>query len=147
MGCPGVVAGLGAGHLPLLTAVWVYLALLLGPNRLGRRPLLLTAFPEDLSLGLGEVGRLAFTAFGMYAAGFTPVLAISLANPLRLLLDLGLFLLGVLVFFACLQGLHRQLLAARRHYLASCTRAPTNRFGPARWRPWASRRSSCRRPR
>ena len=117
MGCPGVVAGLGAGHLPLLTAVWVYLALLLGPNRLGRRPLLLTAFPEDLSLGLGEVGRLAFTAFGMYAAGFTPVLAISLANPLRLLLDLGLFLLGVLVFFACLQGLHRQLLAARRHYL------------------------------
>jgi hypothetical protein len=40
-----------------------------------------------------------------------------LADPLRLLLSLGLFLLGVLVFFAYLQGLHRQLLAARRHYL------------------------------
>jgi hypothetical protein len=42
---------------------------------------------------------------------------INLAYPLRLLLSLGLFLLGVGVFFGCLQGLHRQLLAARRHYL------------------------------
>jgi hypothetical protein len=50
-------------------------------------------------------------------AGFAPVLVINLANPLRLPLRLGLFLLGVLFFFACLQGLHRQLLAARRHYL------------------------------
>ena len=98
-------------NLPLLTAVWVYLALLLGLHRLGRRTLSLTAFPEDLSLGLGEVGRLAFTAFWIYGAGFAPVLVINFANPL------GLFLLGVGVFFACLQGLHRQLVAARRHYL------------------------------
>ena len=104
-------------NLALLTAVWVYLALLLGLYRLGRRTLPLTAFPQDLSLGLGEVGRLAFTAFWIYAAGFAPVLVVNLANPPRVLLSLGLFLLGVLAFFACLQGLHRQLLAARRHYL------------------------------
>jgi hypothetical protein len=104
-------------NLPLLTAVWVYLALLLGLHRLGRRTLSLTAFPEDLSLGLGEVGRLAFTAFWIYAAGFAPVLVVNLASPPRLLLSLGLFLLGVLAFFACLHGLHQQLLAARRHYL------------------------------
>jgi hypothetical protein len=104
-------------NLPLLTAVWVYLALLLGLNRLGRRTLSLTAFPDDLSLGMGEVGRVAFTAFWIYGAGFAPVLVINLAYPLRLLLSLGLFLLGVGVFFGCLQGLHRQLLAARRHYL------------------------------
>jgi hypothetical protein len=103
-------------NLPLLTAVWVYLALLLGLERLGRRTLSLTAFPEDLSLGLDEVGRLAFTAFWIYGAGFAPVLVINFAYPLRLLLSLGLFLLGVLVFFGCLQGLHQQLLAARRHY-------------------------------
>jgi hypothetical protein len=119
-------------NLPLLTAVWVYLALLLGLNRLGRRTLSLTAFPEDLSLGLGEVGRLAFTAFWMYAAGFAPVLAISLANPLRLLLDLGLFLLGVLVFFGCLEGLHRQLLAARRHYLAWAGQLYAQAYEPVR---------------
>jgi hypothetical protein len=45
------------------------------------------------------------------------VLVVNFANPLGLLLILGLFLLGVLVFFACQQGLHRQLVAARRHYL------------------------------
>jgi hypothetical protein len=104
-------------NLPLLTAVWVYLALLLGLARLGRRTLSLTAFPQDLSLGLGEVGRLAFTAFWIYGAGFAPVLLVNFANPIGLLLSLGLFLLGVLGFFGCLQGLHRQLLGARRHYL------------------------------
>jgi hypothetical protein len=103
--------------LPLLTAVWVYLALLLGLNRLGRRSLPLTSFPQDPSLGLGEVGRLAFTAFWIYGAGFAPVLVVNLAYPLRLLLSLGLFLLGVLVFFGCLQGLHRQLLTAPRNHL------------------------------
>jgi hypothetical protein len=104
-------------NLPLMTAVWAYLALLVGLNRLGRRTLSLTAFPQDLSLGLGEVGRLAFTAFWIYGAGFAPVLLVNFTNPIGLLLLLGLFLLGVGVFFACLEGLHRQLLAARRHYL------------------------------
>jgi hypothetical protein len=104
-------------NLPLLTAVWAYLALLLGPNRLGRRTLSLTAFPEDLSLGLGGVGRLAFTAFWIYTAGFVPILALNLANPLGLLLLLGLFLLGVGVFFGCLQGPHHQLVTARLQYL------------------------------
>jgi hypothetical protein len=33
-------------NLPLLTAVWVYLALLVGLNRLGRRTLSLTAVPR-----------------------------------------------------------------------------------------------------
>jgi hypothetical protein len=122
-------------NLPLLTAVWVYLALLLGLVRLGRRTLSLTAFPEDLSLGLGAVGRLAFTAFWIYGAGFAPVLLINFAYPVRLLLTLGLFLLGVLLFFGCLQGLHRQLAAARRHFLewAGQLYAPTSRSGPARW--------------
>jgi hypothetical protein len=119
-------------NLPLMTAVWVYLVLLLGLNRLGRRTLSLTAFPEDLSLGLGEVGRLAFTAFWIYTAGFAPVLVINLAYPLRLLLSLGLFLLGVGVFFGCLQGLHRQLLTARRHYLEWAGQLYARAYDPIR---------------
>ena len=105
-------------NLPLMTAVWVYRALLVGLHRLGGRSLSLAVFPQDLSLGLGEVGQLAFTAFWIYGAGFAPVLVVNVTNPIGLLLSLGLFLLGVGVFFACLEGLHRQLLAARRHYLA-----------------------------
>src|SRR5215216_5132460 len=129
-----VVGDLGAVllNLPLLTAVWVYLALLVGLNRLGRRTLSLTAFPEDLSLGLSEVGRLAFTAFWIYGTGFAPVLVVNVANPVGLLLLLGLFLLGVLVFFACLQGLHRQLLAARRHYLAWAGQLYARAYEPIR---------------
>jgi hypothetical protein len=119
-------------NLPLLTAVWVYLALLLGLDRLGRRTLSLTAFPEDLSLGLGEVGRLAFTAFWIYTAGFAPVLLVNFANPPRLLLTLGLFLLGVLLFFGCLQGLHRQLVAARRHFLEWAGQLYTRAYEPVR---------------
>jgi hypothetical protein len=119
-------------NLPLLTAVWVYLALLLGLGRLGRRTLSLTAFPQDLSLGLGEVGRLAFTAFWIYAAGFLPVLVVNLANPLGLLLSLGLFLLGVGVFFGCLQGLHHQLLAARGHCLEWAGQLYARAYEPVR---------------
>jgi hypothetical protein len=119
-------------NLPLLTAVWVYLTLLLGLDRLGRRTLSLTAFPQDLSLGLGEVGRLAFTAFWIYAAGFAPILLVNFTNPVGLLFILGLFLLGVLVFFACLEGLHRQLLAARRHYLAWAGQLYARAYEPVR---------------
>jgi hypothetical protein len=119
-------------NLPLMTGVWVYLALLVGLDRLGRRSLSLTAFPEDLSLGLGEVGRLAFTAFWIYGAGFAPVLVINLTYPLRLLLSLGLFLLGVAVFFGCLYGLHRQLLAARRHYLEWAGQLYARAYEPVR---------------
>ena len=121
-------------NLPLMTAVWAYLALLVGLDRLGRRTLSLTAFPEDLSLGLGlgEVGRLAFTAFWIYGAGFAPVLVINFAYPLRLLLSLGLFLLGVLVFFGCLQGLHRQLVTARRRYLEWAGQLYARAYEPVR---------------
>jgi hypothetical protein len=119
-------------NLPPMTAVWAYLALLVGLFRLGRRTLSLAAFPQDLSLGLGEVGRLAFTAFWIYAAGFAPVLVVNFTNPIGLLFILGLFLLGVLVFFACLEGLHRQLLAARRHYLAWAGQLYARAYEPIR---------------
>jgi hypothetical protein len=137
-------------NLPLLTAVWIYLALLLGLNRLGRRSLSLTAFPEDLSLGLGEVGRLAFTAFWIYGAGFAPVLLVNFAYPLRLLLTLGLFPLGCWssspACRAC-AGSCWPPAATTWSGPASCTPAPTSRSGPARRRPWASRPSRSRRPR
>jgi hypothetical protein len=68
-------------NVPLMTAVWVYLALLLGLHRLGRRTL---------------------------------------------------FLVGVVVFFACLEGLHRQLLAARRHYLAWAGQLYARAYEPLR---------------
>ncbi len=119
-------------NLPLMTAVWAYLVLLVGLYRLGRRSLSLAAFPQDLSLGLGEVGRLAFTAFWIYGAGFAPIVVVNFTNPVGLLFILGLFLLGVGIFFACLEGLHRQLLAARRHYLAWAGQLYARAYEPMR---------------
>jgi hypothetical protein len=60
------------------------------------------------------------------------VLVVNFANPLGLLLLLGLFLLGVLVFFACLQGLRRQLVAARRHYLERAGQLYARAYEPIR---------------
>jgi hypothetical protein len=54
----------GTRH-PLWTAVWVYLTLQIGLNRLGRGHLTLEAYRGDRSLGLRPVGRLAFTGFWM----------------------------------------------------------------------------------
>jgi len=50
--------------IPLWTAIWVYLTLQLGFNRLGRGHLTLHGYRGDRSLGLRPVGRLAFTGFG-----------------------------------------------------------------------------------
>jgi hypothetical protein len=45
--------------IPLCTAFWVYLALQIGLNRLGRGHLTLQAYRGDRSLGLDPVGTLA----------------------------------------------------------------------------------------
>jgi hypothetical protein len=57
---------------------------------------------------------------------------VNFTNPIGLLFILGLFLLGVVVFFACLEGLHRQLLAARRHYLAWAGQLYAQAYEPIR---------------
>jgi hypothetical protein len=137
-------------NLPPMTAVWVYLALLVGLYRLGRRTLSLAAFPQDLSLGLGEVGRLAFTAFWIYAAGFAPVLVVNFTNPIGLLFILGLFLLGVgcssPVWKAC-TGSCWQPAVTTWAGPGSCTNVPMSRSGPGHWWLWASRPNCCRPPR
>ena len=72
------------------------------------------------------------------------MLLINLANPVRLLLLLGLFLLGVLVFFGCLQGLHRQLLSARRHYLEWAGQLYAHAYEPIRSGSLAALAGRCR---
>ena len=105
-------------NLPLMTAIWTYLAVLIGLDRLGRRKLDLDdAFPADPELGLGPVGSLAFTAFLIFVAGFTPVLVISFVNPVFLILDLVLLVPGVVLFFLSLYRLHRQMSETRSRHL------------------------------
>jgi hypothetical protein len=106
--------------------------LLVGLQQLGQRTLSLGTFPRDPSLGLGTVGQLAFTAFRIHAAGFAPVLIVSVANPVRLVMNLGLFMLGVVAFFASLQGLHRQMVTARRSNLEWAKELYASAYEPVR---------------
>ena len=102
----------------LMSAFWVLCVTFWGLRRLGQHRLSLTAFPEDPSLGLSSVGRLAYTAFWVYAAAAAPILLVNIGEPIRLVMSLCVFLSGVILFFASLLGLHRQLKAARSEHIA-----------------------------
>ena len=102
----------------LMSAFWVLSVTFVGLRRLGQHRLSLTAFPEDPSLGLSSVGRLAYTAFWVYAAASAPILLVNIGEPIRLIMSLCVFLSGVILFFVSLMGLHRQLKAARSQHIA-----------------------------
>lgn len=95
------------------TGVWVYLAILLGLNRLGHLRLSLDRFPEDPSLGLSHVGHVAVGAFWLYIAVWAISLLPGRIGSARLIMSLSVFILGVLVFFASLWRLHRKLVRER----------------------------------
>jgi hypothetical protein len=59
--------------IPLRPAVWVYLTLQLGFDRLGRGHLNPARYRGDRSLGLRPVGRLAFTGFWMLVGSVGPL--------------------------------------------------------------------------
>ncbi len=67
--------------IPLWNAVWVYLTLQLGLDRLGRGHLTLLGYRGDRSLGLRPVGRLAFTGFWMLIGSVGPLVLTNAADP------------------------------------------------------------------
>ena len=118
-------------NLSLMTALWTYLAVLIGLDRLGRRKLRLDdAFPADPGLGLTPVGALAFRVFLIFVAGFLPLLVVSFVNPVYLILDLVLFAPGVALFVLSLYRLHRQMIATRRRHVERARALFVQAHGP-----------------
>jgi hypothetical protein len=118
-------------NLPLMTALWTYLAVLIGLDRLGRRKLHLDdAFPADPGLGLTSVGAIAFRAFLIFVAGLLPMLVVSFVNPVYLILDLLLFLPGVGLFVLSLYRLHRQMVVTRHRHLERARALYVQAHGP-----------------
>jgi hypothetical protein len=109
-------------NVPLMSAFWTYTVVLFGLRRLSRLKLSLKSFPEDPSLGLAPAGRLAYTAFWIFVAASTPILIVNAGYTVRLALTLGVFLGGLIIFFASLWGLHRQLIGAREEHIAHARR-------------------------
>jgi hypothetical protein len=120
---------------PIMTMFWVYVAVLVGLDRLGRQQMELGPFPEDTSLGLRPVGALAFTAFLIFCAETVPFLLVNLRDRVQLIVGLTFFIAGVVVFFLSMWLLHRQMVDAKRRHLAWVRRLYGEAFAPLRPKP------------
>jgi hypothetical protein len=119
-------------NVPLMSAFWIYVIVLLGLRRLSRLRLALETFPKDPSLGLAPIGRLAYTAFWIFVAASAPILVVNAGYTARLALTLGVFLVGLVIFFESLWGLHRQLVHARQEHIMSARRLLAQTYEPIR---------------
>ena len=103
--------------IPLWTAVWVYLTLQLGFDRLGRGQLTLLGYRGDRSLGLRPVGRLAFTGFWMLLGSVGPLVLTNASDPPGVILGITVLVVGVGLFFLSLRRLNRQMGAVKQREL------------------------------
>ena len=120
---------------PIMTLFWVYVVVLVGLDRLGRRPMELGPFPEDTSLGLRPVGALSFTAFLIFCAATVPFLLVNLRDRVQLIVGLAFFVAGVVVFFLSMWRLHRQMVEAKVRHLAWARGLYGEAFSPIRPQP------------
>jgi hypothetical protein len=103
--------------IPLSTAVWVYLALQLGLDRLGRGHLTLRPYSGDRTLGLEPVGGLAFTGFWMLFGAVTPIVLTSSADLPTVIVGSIVLAIALSLFFLSVRGLHRQMTTIKRREL------------------------------
>ena len=116
--------------LPMMTLPWVYIAFLVGLDRLGRQRMSLGSFPEDLSLGLGQVGATVFEAFLIFCALAVPFLFVSLRDGMDLTIGLAFFGAGVGAFFVSVWRLHRQMLETKQAHVSRAGRLYAQTYEP-----------------
>lgn len=121
-----------AAWMPAQVALWCVGTLLVGLDRLGRMPLRLVPFEEDRSLGLRPLGSIAFAAFVLLTVLVLPLMATQWRDPRGAIMNLLFYLVGVVLVFASLYRLHRQLVAAKAVALAQTRRLYAEAFGPIR---------------
>lgn len=126
-------------YVPLMTLLWCYVAILVGVDRLGRRPLKLDAYPGDRTLGLEPAGALAFTAFLALTAATLPILLVAARTLTDVLLALGTFVASVALFVFALGRLHAQLTRAKEWHLERARRLYAAAYEPLRDEPTLER--------
>jgi hypothetical protein len=119
-----------ASVVPIMTFVWTYLQLLLGLDRLGRVPLALDSFPEDRSLGLRDIGSLAFSGFLLLFGVALPIVATSAANVSTVAVSLAVVGGTVAMFFLSMSRLHRQMADAKERHIATVRRLYADAYAP-----------------
>ncbi len=133
-----VVPLLAISLVPIMTFVWTYLEVLVGLDRLGRRPLALDSFPEDRSLGLSGIGALAFAGFVILFAAAIPIFVTSSANMTTVGASVTIVGITVVMFFLSMWRLHEQMAAARRRFLEETRRLVAEAYEPLRHAPSAA---------
>jgi hypothetical protein len=118
--------------LPILTYVWIYLAILVDLDRLGRRPLALDRFPHDRTLGLKPVGALASTGLGLLLVASVPILVAGSDEPVTFAVSLAIVAVSVATFVLSMWRLHRQMTLARDRFLALASRLYADAYAPLR---------------
>ncbi|HET6919151.1 MAG TPA: hypothetical protein VFI46_06765 [Jiangellaceae bacterium] len=121
--------------IPLWTAVWVYLTLQIGLNRLGRGHLTLQAYRGDRSLGLRPVGSLAFTGFWMLLGSVGPLVLTNLSDLPGVIVGIGVLVAGVGLFFLSLRRLNRQMVAVKQRELERARHLYRHAYQPVRDEP------------
>jgi len=121
--------------LPIMTFVWVYIAILADINRLGELPVVLDRFPQDRTMGLGHVGSLASTGIGLLLVAAVPVLVAGSDEPGTLAISLTLVVAVVGVYALSMWRLHRQMAAAKQRYVDTARQLYADAYAPIRERP------------
>jgi hypothetical protein len=121
--------------LPIMTFVWVYVAILTDINRLGELPVVLDRFPQDRTMGLGRVGSLASTGLGLLLVAAVPVALAGSDQPITLAISLTLVIGVVGIYALSMWRLHRQMAAAKDAYVATARRLYAEAYAPIRERP------------
>ena len=103
--------------LPILTFIWLYLAILVEIDRLGRRPLVLDSFPQDPTLGLERLGWVASVGLGLVLVAAAPVMLAASDEPVTLAISLTIVATAVGIFFLSMWRLHRQMAGAKVRFV------------------------------
>lgn len=121
--------------LPILGFAWVYISILVDVDRLGRRPLPLDLFPQDRTLGLGGLGRLASTGLALLLVAAAPVLLAGGDDPVTVGTALAVVALVVAAFVLSMVRLHLQMEATKARYVATTRNLYAEAYAPLRDTP------------
>ena len=121
--------------IPIATFVWVSIVIFTDLDRLGRQRLRLEVFPQDRTLGLGDLGALASLSLGLLFVAVVPVMLVAADEPITLTMSLVIVAVIVVAFLLSMWRLHLQMAAAKERNVEIARRLYAEAYAPIRDNP------------
>ncbi|MEU4603452.1 hypothetical protein AB0F43_10770 [Kribbella sp. NPDC023972] len=121
--------------IPVCTAVWAYVVLQAGLNRLGAGQVSLQGYNGDRSLGLLPIGRLAFTGFWMLVGTVAPLVVTSFADRPTQIVGITVLIAAIALLFVSLRRVHRQMAAVKQREISRALTLYQEAYRELRERP------------